>query len=442
VQGRRGSLLELKGYPVVGHVPAFLLDKLAFLERCAADSPGVVKIAVGGPTFLLTEPEDIGHVLLAAHRRYIKTPRVASPRGRKLFGRGVLTSTGDRHLSLRRAVQPAFNPRTLERFAAAVSTTADETLDRWQPGEPVEVFGEGMRLARRAMLRTLFGVDAPEAERLDHDVRTRQQWIHYLFRSLAPYPEVVPRPITFRHLRARRRIDAALLAALRRPPDDASLLAFLSSRTRAGGEPLDEHELLDEARVFLVTGHETIGAGLAWTWYLLASHPDVQARVRAEVDEVLAGEPAGAGAVARLPHVSRVLSESFRLYPPTWIIVRVAVEPDVLPSGVPIPAGSKLYLCPWIVQRDRRWFPDPDSFDPERFSRDGLERLPEYAYFPFGGGTRLCIGKRFALMECAIAVARTAQRYELDLVPGQQIRPDPGIILAPRPGIRLVPRLR
>jgi cytochrome P450 len=191
-----------------------------------------------------------------------------------------------------------------------------------------------------------------------------------------------------------------------------------------------------------VTGHETIGAGLAWTWYLLAQHPEVQARVHAEVEEVLGTRAPEAADLPRLEYTGRVLSESFRMYPPTWIVVRVAVEPDRLPSGAEIPVGAKLYLCPWVVHRDARWFSDPERFDPERFALEAVARRPEYAYFPFGAGVRLCIGKRLALMESTLAVARAAQRFDLALVPGQQVRPDPGIILAPRRGIRLVPRGR
>jgi cytochrome P450 len=432
-------------YPLLGHLPPFLHDKLGFLSR-AARSSGVIRLDIGAPTLLLTEPADIDHVFVAGYRHYIKTRRVTSSRGRRLFGSGVLTSSGERHLDLRRAVQPVFHPRTMERISSSTIATVDEILDGWDPDGEVEALSEAMRLARRGILRALFGPDAEEVDLLDGDLATRQSWIHYLFRSITPYPELVPRSITLSHRRAKRRTDRALVAALRsrgHEPNGVDDLLCALVRGRGGdGTPLTERELLDEARVFTVTGHETVGAGLAWTWYLLAQHPDVQERVQEEVDQVLDGGVPDARDVGRLEYTGRVLAESFRLYPPTWIVVRVAVEPDRLPSGAVVPVGTKLYLSPWVVQRDPRWFPDPERFDPERFAPVSAGQRPEYAYFPFGGGTRLCIGKRFALMECTLAVARTAQRYALELVPGQQVRPDPGIILAPRPGVRLIPRAR
>jgi cytochrome P450 len=377
-----------------------------------------VRLRLGTTAYLLTSPDDIEHVLLHNHAGYAKTRRLTGARGRRLLGRGILTSTGGEHAGKRRAFAPAFARRSASSSEPAVSRSIDELLERWRPGTEVELAAESMRFARRTILRVLFGPDAPEVDLLDEEVAARQRYLDYHVLSLAPLPELVPRPVVLRHRTAARRLDAAIRAAIRErrasPGDD-----LLSLLCRA---PVEDEAIRDEALVITVTGHETLGAALAWTLYLVATHPAAE-------QEMLAEEMPGDA-------TERVVLESLRLYPPTWIFVRMALADDTLPSGLAVGRGQKLYLSQWVTHRDPRLFADPEIFDPGRFTPERSLGRPESAYFPFGAGPRLCIGKHVALLELALAAGAVTRGRRLKILPGQRVVPRPGLVLEPRDGIR------
>jgi cytochrome P450 len=439
------SVARPRSLPLVGHAPQFLHDKLGFLESCAEGAGGVVPLRIVGPTYLLLEPADIEHVLIAGHRRYAKTPRLTSPRGRRLFGDTVLTGMAQEHLERRRTVQPALGKSASEGLARVVTPTVDEWLEELSSGDEIDAVAAFDGVARRIVLSAIFGLGAREVDELDADVAARQAWIDYLVRSVIPYAELVPRPVTLRHARARRRIDAAIRLALRerrsRGGQDDLLSLFVEAR-KPDGSALDEHEIVEHVRMIMVTGHETSGAALAWTAHLVAGCSEIQSRLQAETDQVLGTRAPEVGDAGHLPYAERVLCESLRLYPPTWIFIRIALEPDRLPSGTELAAGAKLYLCPWVVQRDPRWFPDPERFDPDRFTPEAVRSRPEFSYFPFGGGAHLCLGKRFALLEGVLVLARLHQRFTLECVSESPVWPDPGVVLAPRPAVRIILRAR
>jgi cytochrome P450 len=363
-----------------------------------------------------------------------------------LFGDSVLTSVADEHLERRRTVQPAFGKTTTEALAKVVTPTVDEWLEGLRSGDEIDAAAEFDHVARRIVLSAIFGLGAQEVDELDADVAARQAWIDYLFRSVIPYPERVPRPLTLRHARALRRLDSAIRQASRTPRSRADgrddLLSLFAAARKPDGSPLDEQEIVEHVRMIMITGHETIGVALAWAAHLVSGHPEIQARLQAEIDEVLGTRAPDVGDARHLPYAERVFSESLRLYPPTWIFIRIALEPDRLPSGTELTPGAKLYLCPWVVQRDPRWFPDPERFDPDRFAPEAVQGRPEFSYFPFGGGARLCLGKRLALLEGVLALVRLQQRFTLERVPGNPVWPDPGVVLAPRPAVPLVVRSR
>jgi cytochrome P450 len=191
----------------------------------------------------------------------------------------------------------------------------------------------------------------------------------------------------------------------------------------------------------LMAGHETTANALAWTWYLLAQHPHVERRLLAELDEALAGRTPGVADLPRLVYTERIILESLRLYPPAYSFGRRAVEPVVI-GGYKVTAGTNVLLPQWVVHRDPRWFEAPESFEPDRWADRLIHRIPKYAYFPFGGGPRICIGNTFAMLEAVLLLATMAQRFAVDLAPGQQVRPWASITLRPRDGIRCVLRSR
>ena len=438
----KGSRIPLgpPGYPLLGHLPDFLRDKLGFLSRCAAQYGDVVKLKIGKPTFLLNNPEDIKHVLVTNPENYDKTPRLTSARGKRLSGEGLLTSLGSAHLRQRRMLQPVFYRKIIEPYAETILRSTEDMLAEWRSHTELDIAQGMMKLAQEIMIRTVFGSDFKDSlGELAEAISTRRRYMEYIFFSLFPFPECLPTRIVREYRRAIKQIDGTIDRSIqaRRTSGNVSndMLSMLMGARYEDGTPMNDKQVRDEARTLLITGHETIGTALAWTWYLLAQHPETETTLLAELHEVLDGRRPGVEDLPKLRYAAMVLAESMRLYPPTWIFIRMARQEDSLPSGMTIPAGSKLYLSQYVIHRNPHYWPNPEHFDPDRFSETAKQNRPQFAYFPFGGGPRVCIGETFAKIESLLVLATIAQRFKLALVPGQSIAPEPRMILWPKNGI-------
>lgn len=428
------------GYPLVGNLPEFLYDKLGFLSRCAATYGDVIKLRIGEPTFLLNNPDDIKHVLVLNPDNYGKSPRMTSARGKKLSGAGLLTSVGPEHLRQRRMMQPVFYRKTVESFSRIITEGVGEMLARWAEGMELNLGREMMGLVQRNIVKTLLGADTDkDMPALLDAITIRRLYMEHVFFS--PFPEWVPSRIGWRYRQAMQCIDTIVTRAIRArrayPTDARDLLSLLLCAKYDDGTAMTDQQVRDEVVTLLVTGYETIGEALTWTSYLLSQHPAIAAKFFAEVDEVIGGRLPSVEDLPKLPYLGMVLAESMRLYPPTWLFVRIAQAEDTLPSGATIPAGSKIYLCQYVTHRHPRYFQNPERFDPERFTETAKKDRPQFAYFPFGGGARVCIGEHFAKMEATLVLASIAQRFRLSLVQGQTIVPEPKMTLRPRNGIRM-----
>jgi cytochrome P450 len=270
------------------------------------------------------------------------------------------------------------------------------------------------------------------------------QMFRLLLLPFSEYLDKLPLPSIRRFEKARARLDATIYGLIRERrnsgQDTGDLLSMLLLAQDEGDEMSDE-QVRDEALTLFLAGHETTANALTWTWYLLSQHPEVERRLHDEIDAVLAGRAPELADVPQLRYAEMVLSEALRLYPPAWAIGRMAKAEFSL-KGVEIPEKSICILSPYLVQRDARWFPDPEKFDPERWTPEAREARPKFAYFPFGGGARVCIGERFAWMEGVIVMAAIAQRWRLRLEPGQQVEPLPLITLRVKNGLRMIPEAR
>jgi cytochrome P450 len=441
---RQDAPLGPPGYPLIGHVPAFLRDRLGFLSNCAANYGDVVKLKIGEPTFLLNDPSDIRHVLFTGASNYDKTPRLTSARGNRLSGKGVLTSSGAVHLRQRKMMLPAFYRKTIEGFGDVIVRNTRELVGRWESGSELKIAQTMMALTLQNIIHTVLGPDFEHSDELAGDITIRKRYMEHVFFSFIP--EWVPTLLGFAYRAALARINRTLEEAIQQrrrvPVSSHDMLSLLIAATYDDGSVMSDEQVLDEARMTLITGHETIGEGLGWTLHLLAEHQDVEAKLFAEISDVCNGSLPTVEHLPKLPYTAMVLAEAMRLYPPTWIIVRIAREDDTLPSGARISAGSKIYLCQYVTHRDARYWPEPDRFDPERFGETAKKDRPPLAYFPFGAGARLCLGESFAKMEGALVLATIAQSFAFQPVTGGRIELEPRMTLRSKRDIRLRVRRR
>lgn len=397
-----------------------------------------MELRIGRRTFLLVDASEVRHVLVANAANYEKSPRLTSRRGQRVSGAGVLTASGAAHRAHRRQLQPDFTQRAVAPYAGVMAETTGEQLGTWQPGQELDVADEMTTIARRIIIRILLGrLEPADEQRLEEAIVSRRRHIEHVFHSLLPAPDRVPTRVNRIYRRHRPFFQELLTRCLRDGAGrNESLLGALAS-AQAAARRVDEGSLLDEAVTILVTGHETVGDALGWTWHLLAAHPEIEARVRAELAESLANGAPVERAAAALSYSAQVAAESMRLFPPTWLFVRIALDDDELPTGVRVPRGSKVYVSQWVVQHSPRYFPAPESFDPDRFAPEVAKDRPRHAYFPFGFGPRVCIGEAIARLELLVVLAVVAQRFKLVPVPGPPVEPEPGITLRPRHGIRM-----
>ena len=417
-------------------------DPLGFLTRTAREHGDVARFRMGPVELhLVNRPEWIRDVLVTHAASFHKGRGLE--RAKRLLGEGLLTSEDPIHLRQRRMMQPAFHARRIAGYADAMVALADRAASRWAAGEIRDVAAEMTRLTLAIVGRTLFDADVEsEADEIGAALTTALGLFGRTF--TLPYFELLdrlPLPMNRRFDRAKARIDATigrLIAERRRAPGGADLLSLLvsASDTEGDGGGMTDAQVRDEAITIFLAGHETTANALAWTWYLLARNPEAESRLHAEVD-ALGGRAPSAADLPRLPWTETVLAEAMRLFPPAWIIGRRAVDPYAI-GGFDVPKGSIVVVCQWVTHRDARWFPDPERFDPERFGPAAKEARPKFAYFPFGGGPRVCIGEGFAWMEGVLVLAAIARRWRLRLAPGQEIVPAPSITLRPRDGIRMI----
>jgi cytochrome P450 len=433
-----------RGFPLVGVLPRAWPDPLQYLLDAACHYGDVVQLRLGpSRVYLLSHPDDIQYVLQDNARNYRKSSRIK--RIRPLFGNGLSTSEGEVWRRQRRLMQPAFQPQRLAPSVAGMSEMITTLLERWRPlaahGHPLDMAAEMTALTQRMMGMTLFRTDlGREVEDVSRAMAVVEEELNRRVWALLDVPLWIP---TRRHRRLRyalRTLDQVVdrLRAAHHGDDSGDLLSMLmKARDPGTGEGMNETQWRDEVLTLLFAGHATTAAALAWTWALLAQHPHVQARLHREVVAVLGGRAPTATDLPHLLYTKMVIEEALRLYPPTWITARTPLQADDI-GGYAIPAGAVVLLSPYVMHRHPRFWEAPTVFDPERFTPARSVGRPRYAYFPFGGGPRRCLGEHFALQEAQLIVAMVAQTYRLQLVPGHPVIPQPLLALRPRDGVRVM----
>ncbi len=429
------------------YLPTMRRDPLGFLTRLARQYGDVACFEqMGLEMYALNHPDLAKSVLVTQADKFKKSR--ALQRARIVLGNGLLTSEGEYHLRQRRLALGAFHKQRVAVYAQVMADYAARARKRWKDGATLNVSAEMHRLTMAIVAKVLFDADV-ESE--SQEIREGLSVFLRIFpRMMLPRSDwllKVPLPMHRKFHRSRERLDATIYRIIedrrkRNVESDDLLSMLLEARDSEGdGGGMTDEQLRDEVMTLFLAGHETTANALTWTWMLLSENRDVEVKLHAELDRALGGRLPGANDIADLAYCEAVFAEAMRLYPPAWLIGREALE-DVEIGGYTIPKGSVVFVSPFVMHRDARFFPEPQRFNPERWLEDGKRAKPgawpaKTAFFPFGGGPRRCIGEAFAWMEGVLLIATIAQKWRMQLVPGQRIELQPIITLRPRRGIRM-----
>ena len=393
---------------------------------------------------LLYHPDHIKHVLQDNNRNYWKGGLVG--RVKPLIGEGLFTSEGDFWRRQRRLAQPAFHRQRIEHLATLMSDAGARMLEDWETAAasdtPIDLMAHASRVTLRIVGQALFGIDLiGEADSVGRAMLSALQFVSDEAFSLFPSVLLIPTPRNLRFRRARATLDRVVLGVIEKRRRDGAaaddLLAMLmDARDADTGEGMSDRQLRDETMTFVLAGHETTAVTIAWACLLLAQHPDVGDAVRHEAASVLAGRAPELADLPRLALTRRVIDETLRLYPPVAVVARESFAADEI-DGYEIPARSGVMMSPYVTHRHPDLWEDPERFDPDRFTPERSANRPRFAYFPFSGGPRLCIGNEFALMEAQILLAMIAQRYRVEVAPGHKVESEIRVTFRPRQPMRM-----
>lgn len=420
-------------------------DRLGYLTGLKEQYGDFVHFRMGFENvYLVSDPELIRQVLVTDNKNFLKGRGLE--RIKRVLGEGLLTSEKEEHLRQRRMMQPAFHRERIAEFARQMAAEAELTMAGWSDGQEIDIAREMGLLTLRIVGKTLFGSDV---DAVAGDVsRSLTALMESFYLMMLPFPwliERLPLPQLSRMRTGKRRLDAIIYGLIESRRKSGAhgndLLSMLleAQDTEGDGSGMTDEQVHDETMTIFLAGHETTANAMAWTWFLLAQNPGAERALHEEVDRVLAGRSPAAADYPALVFTEKVVSESMRLYPPAWMIARRAINEQKL-GGYIVKQRGLVMTSQWILHHDARYFAEPMRFDPGRWTAEFKAALPKYAYFPFGGGPRQCIGEGFAWMEAVLLVAAISRRWKLELVAGQKIEPEPVVTLRPRGGIKV--RLR
>jgi len=431
------------GLPFLGSLVNYFRDPLGFLLKVAAEYGDIAYFKVGSRRiYLLSHPDLIKDVLVTHNRSFTKSR--ALNRAKLVLGEGLLTSEGEVHLKQRRIIQPIFHHKRIKTYGDVMAEHASRIGRSWQSGRVIDLHKEMMRLTLSVVSKTLFDADV-ESE-ADEIGKALTDLVGLFPRFVFPFSEILdylPLPGNKRGLEAISRLDDIIYGLIeerrRNPGARYDLLSMLLEAQDEEGdeEGMSDKQVRDEAVTLFLAGQETTANALSWTWYLLSQNPEAEKKMYEEVDSALNGRLPSVEDLGKLPYTHKVFKEALRLYPPAWLLARHAIE-DYEADGYIVPSGADIFMSQYAVHRDSRFYPNPLRFNPDRWDEEEESKLPKYAYFPFGGGPRRCIGEPFAWMEGVISLAVMASGWKMQLVPHQRIEPEPLITIRPKYGMKMI----
>jgi cytochrome P450 len=425
------------GLPFFGNALSYMRDPLGFLCGTRDRFGDAVKVALGPlDVTLLSHPDMVEDILVTRNRLWQKD-RFLQIHLRPILGEGLLTSEGDFWRRQRRLAQPAFHKERIASYGDVMVGHATRLANRWRDGEVRDVHEDMMRLTLEIVAQALFGASVGDhASQVNEALEAILAVVSDPFELFIPILRRLPTPQRRRFDRAVVQLDAIIydVIAQRRTTETKDLLSMLLAAKDEDGSRMSDKQVRDEVMTLFLAGHETTAINLSWTWLLLSEHPEVEAKVHKELREVLGDRPPGFADLPHLKYTAHVISESLRLYPPAWSMGREAKQ-DLEVGGFKVQKGGQVWFCPWAIQRDPRWFDQPNRFRPERWEGDLHKTLHRYAYFPFGGGPRFCIGQSFAQMESVLLLATLARDFRVEAL--GRPRAETSVTLRPRGGLRV-----
>jgi cytochrome P450 len=430
-----------RGYPLLGVMPSLARNPLQFLDTMVRQYGDIVRLPLGPrEMYIIAHPDLAKAVLQDQHADFVKGPifRLFSP----LIGQGLVASEGDFWRQQRRLIQPAFHRQRLASLAEAMTDEVSKLLDTWTTRAATrtsfDIAEEMTQLTQQIIIRTMFSTavgaqDAGRAISIVFHYFSKRLWTFFL-------PSWVPLPGRGAFERALERLNRTVYQIIetRRQASTAQpdLLTMLLEARAEDGSGMSDQQIRDEVMNIFVAGHETTAHALTWVWYALSQHPDVAARLEAEVAQVVGTRVPTIEDLSRLTYTRMVIEETMRLYPPAWMIPRATISPVTL-GAYQLPAHAAVLVCPYFTHRHPDFWEQPETFDPERFAPHRERERVRYAYFPFGGGPRQCIGSHFAMMEAQFIVAMVVQRYCVNLVANHTVIPQADSTLRPRHGVHV-----
>lgn len=442
LKGRLKTPPGPKGHFLLGNLAAVSHDWLGFYSRCAKEYGDIVRLRyLHVPICLLMHPRDIEYVLVTNPGNFTKSADYRALA--RALGKGLLTNEGKSWQHQRALIQPAFRRDNILSYAPVMTRIASRSLASWSDGESRNVHEDMMAMTLEIVAQCLFGAEVSGiAERVGNAMQVvTDRFITDASQALL-LPFELPNFLAPARQRAIRDLNTIIddIVRERRASKQprADLLGTLLDVRDADSQPMSDAQLRDEVMTLFLAGHETTAISLSWACFLLAQHPEIEAKLVEELQNVVGEREPTVEDVPRFRYTEMILKESMRLYPAVWGIGRRAIA-DCEIGGYRVAAGTNIFIFQALTQRDPRFFPNPDEFDPERWREDPVRsgKIPRFAYFPFGGGPRVCVGASFAMIEAALLLAMIQQKFHLDLVPGHPVEPVPSVTLRPKHGIRV-----
>lgn len=437
--------------PFIGSAYPFAQEGPEFLVRMASTYGKIARFhAFHHPIHLVSDPDLIREVLVTKAKHFRKSDRDLKILS-KFVGLGLLTTNDEQHKRQRRLAQPAFHARRIESYAETMVAYAQRLTGKWNGGQVIDVSEQMMELTMLIVCKTLFDVNWEhmdhEATRIGDAIAELQEVVDSDYNLPFVPPLWLPTRNNRRTKAARSVINETInrIVAERRAnslngeiQDTGDLLSMLLMAHHDEGAAMSEDEIRDQLLTLFIAGHETTSNALTWTWYLLSRHPEVEAKMHLEIDAVLGGHPPTLADLPNLPYTEMVLKESMRLFPPAWVLTARQANEEISIGEYRIPKDGLVMISPYVLHRLPQYFPEPEQFDPERFTPAREAKLPKYVYMPFGGGPRICIGNSFAMMEAHLILATIAQNFRFELDPAQKIELRAQVTLSSAHGMKML----